>query len=732
MNETLKNQINLVTVVPSRPVNKGYTYKVPLNLQVTLGDIVVVPFGQSRAMGIVAETEVAQTIDSDQYKNIIAVAQTPPIKKHMIDFAKWVSDYTMSSFGQVMKMVIPIQDIMTEEPAVTVYSLADPKFASQKNVTPKRKQVLEYLSQNHNASAAQIKAHTNVSAGVVAAMAKAGLLKKSMRVNDLGIASIPIDLIKQTPLTVDQKDAATKLKSNLSAGQFSVTVLDGVTGSGKTEVYLSPVRDVIRQEKQCLILVPEIALTTQFIERFTKRFGVQPALWHSTMTTAQRRKTYKGILTGEVKVLVGARSALFLPFPNLAMIVVDEEHDSGYKQEDGVFYHARDMAVKRAHIENIPIVLVSATPSLETHINALEGRYQRVSLPDRYGGAHMPEIHVVDMRLEKIPRTQFISPTLLKALEDALKRDEQVMLYLNRRGYAPLTLCRTCGHRLNCPRCTTWLVEHKNGKKLLCHHCGYQDWIPSECPKCDDQESFVACGPGVERIHDEIMGYFPDKKIAILSSDTQKNPANLQEMLSKIEKGDMDIIIGTQIIAKGHHFPDLTIVGVVDADLGLSGGDLRASERTYQLLHQVAGRAGRAHKKGHVFLQSFMPKQHVIQALAQNERDAFLMAEARDRQEMQLPPYGRLVALIISSDHDDKARQQAQNLASHVVLAEGVQVLGPTPAILYKLRNRYRYRLLMRAPKNLPVQKLIQKWIAQTPKIKGVRIQIDIDPYSFM
>lgn len=731
MNKSLTDNISLVTVIPTRPVQKGYAYRVPMGMDITVGDIVLIPFGQSRTMGVVEKIGVEDDISPQKCKEIIAVAPTNPVPFVTIDFVKWVANYTLSSLGAVMKMAIPVRDILKEEPVTALYSLAK-GITSTTKTTEKRQAVLEFLSHHRFASPSQIADNTGSSASIVSAMAKAGLLEKTMQSGDLGVNTIPLDQVPPPILLPAQQKAADELLARLRGGKFSTTLLDGVTGSGKTEVYLSPVREIIRQEKQCLILVPEIALTAQFIDRFAKRFGVTPALWHSTMTSAQRRKTYKGVLSGEVKVLVGARSALFLPFPNLTMIVVDEEHDSGYKQEDGVFYHARDMAVKRAHLEDIPIVLVSATPSLESHINAIEGRYHRLHLPDRHGGAQMPDIHIVDMRQEKIPRTQFISPTLITALEGALERKEQVMLYLNRRGYAPLTLCRTCGHRLECPRCTAWLVEHKNGKKLLCHHCGYQDWLPSECPKCEKEESLVPCGPGVERIRDEILGYFPDKRLAVLSSDTQKNPKDLQATLNDIEAGKVDIIIGTQIIAKGHHFPDLTIVGVIDADLGLSGGDLRAGERTYQLLHQVAGRAGRANKKGHVFLQSFMPDQRVTQALAKDERDEFLMVEALERQEAHLPPFGRLVALIISSDNEQGAEKQAQLLTKHAVLEEGIQVLGPAPAPMYKLRNRYRYRLLMRAPKNKAVQKTVTQWLDQTPKIKGVRIQVDIDPYSFM
>ncbi len=730
MNESVNHDKMLVTVIPARPVAKGYTYCLPSHMAVAVGDIVLIPFGQSRALGVV-ESLAGQMIDPEKCKDILAVADVPSIDPVNIDFAKWVAQYTLSSLGQVIKMMIPVRDILKEEPASAVYELAD-GVTEKVKTTQKRKAVIRYLNQVGQASTAQIKAATNISPSVVSTMVKAGLLTKKMQSGDLGIHTIVHDQVAQPILLPAQQKAADQLLEALRSRKYSTTLLDGVTGSGKTEVYLSPVREALRQDRQCLILVPEIALTAQFIDRFTERFGVAPAVWHSTMTSAQRRKTYKGILSGEVTVVVGARSALFLPFPDLAMIIVDEEHDGSYKQEEGVFYHARDMAVKRAQMGDIPIILVSATPSLESHINALEGRYQRVHLPDRHGGAQMPDIHLVDMRKEKIPRTQFISPTLLTAAEGALERGEQVMLYLNRRGYAPLTLCRTCGYRLECPRCTAWLVQHHHGKRLLCHHCGHQDWLPTECPKCEDTESFVPCGPGVERIRDEIIGYFPDKKLAVLSSDAQKTPALLRETLQEIERGEVDLIIGTQIIAKGHHFPNLTVVGVIDADLGLSGGDLRAAERTYQLLHQVAGRAGREEKKGHVFLQSFMPEQRVTQALAKDERDEFLMVEALERQQGGLPPFGRLVSLIVSSEDEATSLAQAQNLARHAVLVDGVQVLGPAPAPIYKLRHRYRHRLLLRAGKHVTVQKITQQWIAQTPKIKGARIKIDIDPYSFM
>ena len=535
-------------------------------------------------------------------------------------------------------------------------------------------------------------------------------------------------------LSEDQDAIAQVLKNAVKAEAFHASLLDGVTGAGKTEVYFEAVAQALKSGKQVLILLPEIALSNAFLDRFQKRFGCAPALWHSHLSKGARKTTWRGVAEGHSKVVVGARSALFLPYQDLGLIIVDEEHEPAYKQEDGVIYHARDMAVVRAKLGGFPICLVSATPSLETIHNAWIGRYEHLHLPDRFGGARMPDIDCIDMRAphEKTDAQHFISPSLKNEIIETVRRGEQVLLFLNRRGYAPLTLCRSCGHRMECPRCTAWLVEHKSSGRLQCHHCGYAARAPKNCPECSEEDSFAACGPGVERVYEEAKAHFPDANILMLASDTAENNEQLRKMLQDIKDDKIDIIIGTQIIAKGHHFPNLTLVGVIDADLGLQGGELRAAERCYQLLHQVAGRAGREAKKGKVLLQTFMPDHRIMKALAGGLRDPFLETEAAEREGAHMPPYSRLVGIIVSGRDERQVLEIAKALGRSAPQGEGVLTLGPAPAPFARLRGKFRYRLLVQADKNLNIQKTIREWVGSVKCPSTVRIYIDIDPQSFL
>ncbi|MHA1600338.1 MAG: primosomal protein N', partial [Alphaproteobacteria bacterium] len=540
-------------------------------------------------------------------------------------------------------------------------------------------------------------------------------------------------------LSADQQAAAEALIEKLATG-FAVTVLDGVTGSGKTEVYFEAMAAALARGRQVLVLLPEIALSAQWFERFAARFGTAPAVWHSELTAKQRRDTWRAVAHGEARVVVGARSALFLPFAELGLIVIDEEHDAAFKQEDGVIYHARDMAVVRARLGEFPIVLVSATPSLESVVNANAGRYGRLHLPDRHGGAQLPDVALVDLRREKPQRIEgigqgWLSPPLRLAVAETLAAGEQVMLFLNRRGYAPLTLCRACGHRLRCPRCTAWLVEHRRAGCLQCHHCGHQAAIPEACPGCQAEGALAACGPGVERLAEEVTALFPDARTTVMASDTVTGPSAAAALLADVAARKIDIVIGTQIVAKGHHFPYLTLVGVVDADLGLFGGDLRAAERTYQLLHQVAGRAGRAERAGRVLLQTVEPDHPVMQALASGERDRFLELEIETRSRAGLPPFGHLAALILSDPDADRLDRVCRALARAVPSAgsaEGIDVLGPAPAPLAILRGRHRRRFLLKTRRGLRPQPFLRQWLAAVRLPSQTRMQVDIDPYSFL
>ena len=527
----------------------------------------------------------------------------------------------------------------------------------------------------------------------------------------------------------EQRVAVETLTQQICAG-FSVSLLDGITGSGKTEVYFEAVAHALAHHKTVLILLPEITLTTAFLTRFEKRFGVKPACWHSEMTPKQRRDIWQGILSGSIQVVVGARSALFLPFQNLGLIVVDEEHDASYKQEEGVLYNARDMAIVRAHIAQCPIILASATPSLETYCNALSGKYHHLHLTKRFAEATLPDIEIVDMRQKEKGTVKFISPKLKCALADTLEKKEQALLFINRRGYAPLILCRECGARLKCPHCSAWLVEHRRAGYMCCHHCGYTKPIPKKCPVCQS-ENLISCGPGVERIYEEAVLAFPTAHVKMVTSDTLNNRTAFTTLLDELENGLIDILVGTQLLAKGHHFPNLTLVGVIDADQGLAGGDLRASERTFQLLHQVMGRAGRANKKGHALLQSYQPENMIIQALKNNNRMAFFETEIETRQLLKMPPFGRLAAVIFSGKNELLVAKTAQQMAAVAPRDTSITVLGPTPAPIAQLRRKYRYRLLIQTEKNVNIQNIMAHWLTLFKVPSSITVRLDIDPYSF-
>lgn len=527
-----------------------------------------------------------------------------------------------------------------------------------------------------------------------------------------------------------QAAAVQKLCAQIDGG-FHVSLLDGVTGSGKTEVYFEAIATALKHPGQVLILLPEITLTSAWLNRFEKRFGVKPAVWHSAITPKQRRDTWRAVLNGEARVIVGARSALFLPYSKLNLIIVDEEHDASYKQEDGILYQARDMAIVRAKLAGCPIILASATPSVETYCNVLNGKYDHIRLPERFSGAEFPDIRIVDMRRKEKGETGFVSPELKKAIAEKLAEKEQSLLFINRRGYAPLVLCRACGERLQCPHCSAWLVEHRQKGYLQCHHCGYTRRIPSECPSCHEKDTLISCGPGVERIFEEINHIFPNTRCEMVTSDTLANPAVFTALSEKMAKGEIDILIGTQILAKGHNFPNLTLVGVIDADMGLAGGDLRASERTFQLLHQVMGRAGRDRKKGTAILQSYSPENLIIQALQANDREHFMNEEILSRRLLGMPPFGRLASVIVSGRDQNLTYQTAAHLAKTAPFLKEVSVLGPAAAPLAVLRGKYRFRLLIKTTKEFKLQNMLKTWLGKIKIPASVDVRLDIDPYSF-
>jgi len=722
-----------VSVLLPLPLAGAYDYRTLNGIALAPGDFVRVPLGRRSVTGVVWGKDSGEVAEA-KLKPVAERLPAPPLRLELRRFIDWVAQYNLAPPGAVLKMAMSVPAALQPPRAISAFILSPAGervlAAGSKSLTPARRRVLETLAGGPAATSAELAKRAACGAGVVKGLAALGWLE-AVELPPL-LPPQPDWKLPGPALSPAQAMAAKDLAVKAERGGFSVTLLDGVTGSGKTEVYFDAISAALAAGKQALVLLPEIALSTQLLARFTKRFGAAPAEWHSDLGPASRRATWRQVAEGQTRVVVGARSALFLPFRELGLIVVDEEHETSFKQEEGVIYHARDMAVVRASLAQIPIVLVSATPSLETTVNVEQQRYARLHLPARHGAAQLPEIRVVDLRRDKPERQRFLSPSLVRALEDTLKAGEQAMLFLNRRGYAPLTLCRECGFRLQCPNCTAWLIEHRQRGRLLCHHCGYTAPPPPQCPQCQATGSFAPCGPGVERLAEEVALRFPAARLQVMASDTLSGPRAMEELLERVEHRDIDVLIGTQVMAKGHHFPMLTLVGVVDADLGLTGGDLRATERTYQLLHQVAGRAGRAERPGLVYLQTFMPEHPVMKALVSDDRDRFIAAEARSRREGGWPPFGRLAAIILSGPDADVVDRAARDFAKAGPHLEGVEVLGPAPAPLEKLRGRHRRRFLVKAPRNANLQTVLRDWLARAKPPSSIRVQVDVDPYSFV
>lgn len=732
--------LRTMRVLVPYPVDKAYDYAVPDYMHLSEGDYVCVPLGNREVKGVVW-AQGSGEVNPKKIKAIIDKYDLDPMPKAHRDFIDWVADYTVSMKGSVLKMALSAPAGLTPPKPQSGYRINYEMAVPDKGFSVQRQNVLRVMDDGKVRIAAEIADLAECSSAVVKGLADKGYLDVVSMVNPAPCMHPKHDF-NIAELSEEQRYVADELCDDVRACSFSVSLLDGVTGAGKTETYFEAVSEALEMGKQVVLMLPEIALSNAFLERFKSRFGCAPALWHSHLTPAQRRTTWRGVAQGDTRVVVGARSALFLPYKDLGLIIVDEEHDPAYKQEDGVIYHARDMAVVRGALGKVPVCLVSATPSLETMVNCWDEKYKHLILTSRYGGAHLPDIEVVDLRADKPERQHFLSRGLLDAVQETLDKGEQSLLFLNRRGYAPLTLCRTCGHRFECPRCTAWLVEHKASGKLHCHHCGYHVGVPKNCPSCNDEESLAACGPGVERIYEEASANFPDARIMILASDMAESNEELKKMLAKVMNNEVDIVIGTQIIAKGHHFPNLTLVGVVDADLGLKGGDLRAAERTYQMLHQVAGRAGREKdKKGRVLLQSWMPDHRIMKAMAASSheggRDEFLEVESHEREMALMPPFSRLAAIVVSGREESQVIEVAKALGktSPQGLTESgkaIQTLGPAAAPFARLRGRYRYRLLVRADKAINLQKTVSSWVNAIKVPSTVRVYIDIDPQSFL
>ena len=704
-------------------------YKVPEGMEVGPGHVVECPLGPRTIIGIVWESErlPGTEVPVEKLRAIRGILPVPPLPAALRRLIEWTADYYVASLASVARMALSSGGALKGPATMTEYRLTG---GMPERMTPQRLAAMEAL-EGEQATIRELAGIAGVSEGVLRGLVNQGALEPVEVDCDRPYEAARPDFA-QIDLNPQQQEAAKILSDAVRARKFAPYLLDGVTGSGKTETYFEPVAEALRMGRQVLVLLPEIALTENFLHRFEERFGVTPVLWHSSLKSTERRRAWRNVANGDAQVIVGARSALFLPFRELGFIVVDEAHETSFKQEDGVRYNARDVAVMRAHFEGIPVVLASATPALESLQMAESGVYAKLDLPSRFGGAQLPDIDIVDLTQEKPPQGMWLAQRLIDGIAERLERGEQSLLFLNRRGYAPLTLCRHCGFRYQCPNCSAWLVEHRFTGRLACHHCGHEAPSPAACKECGEPDCLVACGPGVERIADEVAQRLPDARVFVATSDTLNSPGRAAEFIAQVESGAIDVIVGTQLVTKGFHFPELTLVGVVDADLGLEGGDLRAGERTYQQVAQVAGRAGRGSKPGEVLIQTRHPEASVIAALAAGDRDAFYDAETEMRREAGAPPFGRWASIIISSEDEKEAREAARRIGDVRPDVADLMILGPAPAPMALLRGRYRYRLLMNARRSVQLQDVIRRWLGCIDHPPGVRVGVDVDPYSFV
>ncbi|MGB0925621.1 MAG: primosomal protein N' [Pikeienuella sp.] len=720
---------DLVSVLTPLPIDKAYDYRTPV--PVRAGDLVEVPVGPNITIGVVWAAGEGDS-DPAKIKSILSRIDEPGMNAAMLNFLQKAADYTLTPLGSMLRLATRAPDLDRKpKPKIAYRGGGQPPA----RMTPARARVLDVAQERDGASLplGELAAEAGVSTSVVKGLADAGSLIAVERPGAAPFTKLDPDAAPVT-LSDAQDHAATAMRSAIAAHKFETILLKGVTGSGKTEVYLEAIAECLRAGRQALILLPEIALTAAFIDRVETRFGAKPAEWHTEVKGPERRRVWIGAGSGEAQLFVGARSSLFLPFRDLGLIVVDEEHDGSYKQEDGALYNARDMAVLRASLSQAVTVLASATPSLETWANAEAGKYTRIDLPERFGAAELPTTKIIDLRVEQIPRGRWIAEPMAAAIRARLAAGEQSLLFVNRRGYAPLTVCRACGYFFECPDCDARLVEHRLRQRLQCHQCGLTRPIPTICPKCERDDRLAVSGPGVERLAEEATTLFPAARIAVLSSDITPGGVSVKEQVAAIAAGEADVIVGTQIVAKGHNFPLLTLVGVVDADLGLQGGDLRAAERSFQLIRQVAGRAGRADKAGVAMIQTAAPDHPVMRALLSGDEETFWRSLAEERQRAGAPPYGRMAGIIVSGRNDEAVWAAAKALGAETSQLRriGAEVFGPAPAPISRVRGRARARLLVKAPKGVPLQAALRRWREDVKVPSSVRVAIDIDPQSFL
>ncbi|MGE0596923.1 MAG: primosomal protein N' [Hyphomonadaceae bacterium] len=717
-----------VAVLFPLPLPEPFDYRAAASLALEPGMHVIAPIGPRLVRGVVWEVSRGDA-GAANLKSVEEVLPGPPVPEMSRRFLDWAARYLVRPPGDLLRMVVRSPEALFDPPTTSVLT---PSGEAPAKMTEARARVLEEAAREQ-VSAAELARRADVSTGVVKSLVDCGALIRIEMSEDPPFP--PPDLARRgKPLSEIQQAAADQVCASVRTGGFHVSLLDGVTGSGKTEIYLEAAAEALAQapEAQVLVLLPEIALTQAVMGRFEARFGARPVEWHSAISHKARRRAWREVAAGRARLVVGARSALFLPFPDLKLIIIDEEHDPSYKQEEGVIYQARDLAVARAKLGECGIILASATPALETLHNAQAGRYAHIKLPMRHGAAELPDVALVDMKIDAPEKGRWLSPMLVKAAAEALQRGDQSLFYLNRRGYAPLTLCRACGHRMQSPDSDSWLVEHKYTGRLVCHLTGFSMPKPKACPNCLAPDAFVSIGPGVERIEEEVRDLFPSARVEVFSSDTTPNGDAVRDLVARMEQGEIDILIGTQIVAKGHNFPHLTFVGVVDADAGLRGADPRAGERTFQLISQVAGRAGRHEKKGRALIQTYAPEEPLMQSLAAQDRDAFMAVVAAEREAAGMPPFGRLAAIIVSAPNEALANEAANALGEKAPVVEGLDLWGPAPAPLAIIRGQHRRRFLIRADRTVDLSAFLAAWTNRVKLHSAVRVQIDVDPYSFL
>jgi primosomal protein N' (replication factor Y) len=725
----MRYQMNRVRCLVLNAALGPLDYRVPEGMVAEPGQVVECPLGPRTVVGIVWEAErlPGAEVPAEKLRPLRAAMPIPPLSAALRRLIEWTADYYCAPLASVARMALSSGGALRGPATMTEYRLSG---GMPERMTAQREAAIEAL-EGEQATVRELAGIAGVSEAVLRGLVSHGVLEPVGVDCDRPYPRAAPDHA-QPDLSAEQQAAADIFTDAVRAKRFAPFLLDGVTGSGKTETYFEPIAEALRLGRQVLVLLPEIALTEAFLTRFEERFGTAPVLWHSALKSTERRRAWRAIAEGGAQVVVGARSALFLPYAKLGLVVVDEAHEVSFKQDDGVRYNARDVAVMRGHFERIPVVLASATPALESLAMAENGTYTRVELPRRFGGAQMPSITTIDLTQEKPGRGAWLAEPLIAAIAERLERGEQSLLFLNRRGYAPLTLCRNCGFRFKCPNCSAWLVEHRFSSRLACHHCGHETAPPPTCPECGEPDCLVACGPGVERIADEVADRLPEARVFVATSDTLNSPGRAAQFVAQVESGAIDVIVGTQLVTKGFHFPELTLVGVVDADLGLEGGDLRAAERTYQQVAQVAGRAGRASKPGEVLIQTRHPDAPVIAALASGDRDGFYEAETEARRMAGAPPFGRWAAIIVSSEEEDEAREAANRIGAARPRHDDMAIYGPAPAPLSLLRGRYRYRLLINAKRSVELQAILRRWLGALHHTAGVRVNVDVDPYSFV